>query len=305
MAAQAKDNRAGDDAPARPGRLGRGLAALIGDMGPDTSAAAPAPDRQQPKRVPIAFLKANPRNPRKAFSADQINDLASSIKEKGIIQPIIVRPGAGADEFEIVAGERRWRAAQKAGLHEVPVIVHALNDQEALEIAIVENVQRADLDPIEEAMGYQQLLSEFSYTQDALAKVIGKSRSHVANTIRLLKLPDSVQAHLREGKLTAGHARTLITSDDPERLAELMINQGMNVRQAETVTRKGDAKPHKSPTPPAPKDADTLALEKALGDALGLNVSISHRGETGGDVRVTYKTLEQLDLICKRLKGGR
>lgn len=309
MSAQSKDNRMMADNQQRPGRLGRGLAALIGDIGPAETAAANSqgmPERT-PRKVPIAFLRANPRNPRKAFAADAIAELAESIRQKGIIQPIIVRAVAGAtDEYEIVAGERRWRAAQRAGLHDVPIIVHELDDREALEIAIVENVQRTDLDPVEEAMGYEQLIAEFSYTQDALSKVIGKSRSHVANTLRLLKLPESVKEHLRSGRLSAGHARTLVTSDHPEELADRIINEGMNVREAESAARKGEAKPRAKAAPEATaKDADTLALEKAISDVIGLDLKVAHRPTGGGTVTVSYRTLEQLDFICNRLKGGR
>ncbi|KAB2864392.1 MAG: ParB/RepB/Spo0J family partition protein, partial [Bauldia sp.] len=184
-------------------RLGRGLAALIGDMG--TEPVAERPSATSPRRLPLAFLRANPRNPRKAFDTDDLNDLAASIREKGVVQPILVRPVAGADDsYEIIAGERRWRAAQKAGLHEVPVVVHDVSDKEALELAIIENVQRADLNPLEEAVGYQQLIEEHSYSQAQLAEVIGKSRPHIANTLRLLKLPDSVREYLKTGQLSAG-----------------------------------------------------------------------------------------------------
>jgi len=295
MSAQAKDSRGGDSA--HPSRLGRGLAALIGDIGEE--AAGPGRAAQ---RVPTAFLKPNPRNPRKRFGDEQIADLTDSIRQKGIIQPIIVRSVAGAaDEFEIVAGERRWRAAQKAGLHEVPVLVYDLGDKEALEIAIVENVQRTDLNPIEEAHGYEQLVGEFQYTQDELARIIGKSRSHVANTLRLLKLPEKVQAYLRSGKLSAGHARALVTHPDPVGLAERIVALDLSVRETETAVRKPGAAPRRNRSG---KDADTLALEKALSDALGLTVAIDHKIGIGGEVRIRYRTLEQLDVICHRLKGG-
>lgn len=305
MSVQEKKQRTSENGAAKTERLGRGLAALMGDMGPEIGLSTQK--KQIARRVPVAFLKPNPRNPRKEFTQEQIDNLAASIKQRGILQPIIVRSGSGADEFEIVAGERRWRAAQKAGLHDVPVIVHVLDDREALEIAIVENVQRTDLDPIEEAAGYQQLISEFNYTQDALANAIGKSRSHVANTMRLLKLPEAVRAHLRSGLLTAGHARALLASDDPEHLAEIMIGQGLNVRDAEMMTRKGtpQARPRQSSrSRSAGKDADMIALEKSLGDALGLRVLISHHGDAGGDLRITYRTLDQLNLVCQRLRAS-
>jgi ParB family chromosome partitioning protein len=302
MAAQPKDRSGGEPAhPAPPSRLGRGLAALIGDIGQEAAGAAPGRATQ---RVPIAFLRPNPRNPRKDFGDAQIADLAQSIRHKGIVQPIIVRPVDGAaDQFEIVAGERRWRAAQKAGLHEVPVLVYALGDKEALEIAIVENVQRADLNPIEEAHGYSRLCGEFGYHHDELAKMIGKSRSHVANTMRLLGLPETVQAYLRSGELSAGHARALVNHPDPVGLARRIVELGLSVRDTEDAARPAGAAPRRRKAPG--KDADTLALEKALSDALGLGVTIEHKGEAGGEVRVRYRTLEQLDAVCRRLEGGR
>lgn len=282
----------------RPTRLGRGLAALIGDVGQDLPVS---PDRSKAtRRIPTAFIRPNPRNPRRYFSPEQIHDLADSIRQKGIIQPIIVRPVEGEpDQFELVAGERRWRAAQKAGLHEVPVLVYALSDKESLEIAIVENVQRADLNPIEEALGYDQLIKEFDYTQEALSKIIGKSRSHVANTMRLLKLPESVKDYLRAGEITAGHARALINHPDPEALARKIVALNLNVRATEAATRKPGAARNKVD---AEKDADTRALERAMSDALGLGVEINHKGETGGDIRIRYHTLEQLDHVCQRLR---
>ncbi|HXK54303.1 MAG TPA: ParB/RepB/Spo0J family partition protein [Hyphomicrobiales bacterium] len=293
---------AGGEDAARPKRLGRGLAALIGDMGNETDAP---PRNGSTQRVPTAFLRPNPHNPRKSFAADQIEDLANSIREKGIVQPIIVRSVDGeADHFEIVAGERRWRAAQRAGLHEVPVLVYALSDREALEVAVVENVQRADLNPIEEALGYQQLIGEFDYTQEALAKVIGKSRSHVANMMRLLKLPAGVQDYLKAGELSAGHARALITHPDPEALARRIVELGFSVRDTESAANAA-RNPRPAGQPGAVvKDADTLSLEKALGDVLGMRVSISHRGGEGGELKIAYRSLEQLDDICRRLKGG-
>ena len=285
--------------PAR-NRLGRGLATLIGDLGTETADN----DRSRPqRRLPIDFLRANPSNPRRSFDSGDLDDLANSVREKGVVQPILVRSVAGtADSFEIIAGERRWRAAQKAGLHEVPVVVREASDKEALELAIIENVQRADLNALEEARGYQQLVDEYDYDAAALANVIGKSRSHVANTLSLLKLPPVVQAYLREGKLTAGHARALVNTDDPESSAKRIVESGMTVREAETLrrTQGGKGKPGSSKSH---KDADTIALEKSLSDHLGLTVSIDHQAN-GGKVHIAYKTLEQLDAISRRLRGG-
>ena len=277
--------------------LGRGLSALIGD---DV-----APARAEPKggrTLPVAFLKPNPNQPRKNFAESDLEDLANSIREKGVLQPILVRPVKGAsDSFEIVAGERRWRAAQRAKLHDVPVVVRELDDGEALELAIVENVQRADLNAIEEAAAYQELIGRFAYTQERIAQEVGKSRSHVANTLRLLKLPEAVQAMLRDGRLTAGHARTLIGVPDPEARAKAIIDAELNVRQAEQRSdqaRKGLEKKGFE------KDPNTLALEKRLSDVLGLQVEIHDRGKKGGEVKVRYKTLEQLDEVCRRLSRG-
>src|SRR5215468_2873304 len=243
-------------------RLGRGLAALIGDVG-NAAAAEPVQDRgRNQRRVPIAFLKPNPNNPRRIFSDAELGELADSIRERGIIQPIVVRTVRGAsDSYEIIAGERRWRAAQRAGLHEVPIIVHEASDAEALEIAIIENVQRTDLNPLEEAMGYQSLADTYKYTQDDIAKTVGKSRSHVANTLRLLKLPEAVKAYINVGKLTAGHARALINHPDPESAARDIVEKGLNVRQVEALGQeqalaKGKAV-GKRARASASKDADT------------------------------------------------
>lgn len=283
-------------------RLGRGLAALIGDVGEETQAIERV---RATRRVPIEFIRANPRNPRRLFRDEDLQELADSIKERGIIQPLVVRTVAGvADAYEIVAGERRWRAAQRAGLHEVPIHLVEVGDREALELAIIENVQRSDLNPLEEAMGYAELIEQFGYAQADLARIIGKSRSHVANMLRLLKLPESVQAHLRDGRITAGHARALLAHDDPERVAAEIIAGGLNVRQVEALAQdqaEAAGKVRQS-RPRAEKDADTRALEQALSDALGMVVSIDHRG-AGGEVRIRYKSLEQLDEVCRRLKG--
>ena len=283
-------------------RLGRGLAALMGDVGDETRTG----DRSQAsqRKVPTEFLKPNPRNPRKTFEEPDLADLSASIKEKGIIQPIIVREKAGvADIYEIIAGERRWRAAQRAGLHEVPIVVVQASDRDALEMAIIENVQRADLNPIEEAAGYERLMAEFSYAQSDLAQMIGKSRSHIANMLRLMKLPDSVKELLRNGSLTAGHGRALLSVKDPESVARRIVERGMTVRDVERIAQEDTSGTKKtSPSKKTEKDPDTRALEKALEDVLGLGVSIMH-GARGGELRIKYRTLEQLDDICLRLRG--
>ena len=282
-------------------RLGRGLAALIGDVG-DESAALERTRSQ--KRVPIEFLKPNPRNPRRHFAEAELAELAASIKERGIIQPILARTLRGAvDQYEIVAGERRWRAAQRAGLHDVPIVLLEVSDKEALELAIIENVQRADLNALEEAGGYQALADEFKYSQDDIAKIVGKSRSHVANTLRLLKLPDSVQTYIRDGQLSAGHARALLGQADPVAMAKSIVEQGLNVRQVEALAQETASLSGKIAKlrPRGEKDADTIALEKRLSDALGLVVTIAHRGK-GGEMKIRYKTLDQLDEVIRRLE---
>ena len=287
---------------ARP-RLGRGLAALIGDMGDEIGVMERA--RGQ-RRVPVEFLRPNPRNPRKTFNEEELSQLAASIRERGIVQPIVVRSMPNLpDAYEIVAGERRWRAAQSAGLHEVPVVVVEVDDKTSLEFAILENVQRADLNAVEEASAYQRLMSEFSYTQEELGKTLGKSRSHVANTLRLLNLPEPVQKMLVSNQLTAGHARALLAVPDPVAVAKRVVDQGLTVRQVEEIAQGDQALPADLETKSAKpgkggKDPDTRALEKALQDVLGLAVSINHKGH-GGEVRIQYKTLEQLDGLCRRL----
>lgn len=286
-------------------RLGRGLAALIGEMDRPAQQgrqqAAPSPAIAD-GRVPIEFVSPNPKNPRRSFADEELADLAQSIREHGIVQPVLVRHRTDG-KYEIIAGERRWRAAQRAGLAEIPVLVRDVDDRTALELAIIENVQRADLNPVEEALGYQQLIDEHSYTQADLGTVIGKSRSHVANTLRLLKLPDSIRDLLVNGSLSAGHARTLVTAPDPASLAKRIVDGGLSVRQAEALAQRseaGDTKPRKAPQA-AEKDPDTLALEKLLSDVTGLSVAISHK-EKGGEVRIGYRTLDQLDDLCRRLQ---
>ncbi len=273
---------------ARHRGLGRGLSALIGD---DAGAG------RNSRTVPVAFLRPNRFQPRKAISPDELNDLANSIREKGVLQPILVRPIKGETEaFEIVAGERRWRAAQLAKLHDVPIIVRELSDGESLELAIIENVQRTDLNAVEEATAYRELMEQFGYTQDRVAQEVGKSRSHVANTLRLLKLPESVQAMLRSGELTAGHARTLIGADDPEALARIIVASALNVREAEQRSKSKTGKRSH-----AAKNPDTKALEDNISNMLGLKVQILDKGKAGGEMRIVYRTLEQLDEICRRL----
>jgi len=285
-------------------RLGRGLAALIGDVGDEIGALERA--RGQ-RKVPVEFLRPNARNPRKTFNDAELEDLAASVRERGILQPIIVRSIPGMlDAYEIIAGERRWRAAQRAELHDVPVILVEANDREALEIAIVENVQRADLNAMEEAAGYERLIAEFDYTQNDLAKVIGKSRSHVANTLRLSKLPEPVKLLVSDGSLSAGHARALLAVSEPEQVAKRIVEQGLTVRDIERLGQdeaRSENKPVRAAAPKPDKDPDTRAVEKALEEALGLGVSIQHRANGGGEMKISYKTLEQLDALCRRLKA--
>jgi ParB family chromosome partitioning protein len=283
-------------------RLGRGLAALIGEMDQPTPVEAEravSADRM----IPIEFVGRNPRNPRRFFDDAELHELASSIRQHGIVQPIVVRT-IGRDRYEIIAGERRWRAAQLAGLVEIPVIIRDVDDKTALEIAIVENVQRADLNPLEEALGYEQLIAEYGYTQNDLGEIIGKSRSHVANSLRLLKLPEPVRDLLAAGSLSAGHARALVSTSDPAALAKTIVAKGMSVRDAEKLAQndiKAQSEPQGAATRREQKDSDTLALERTLSDALGLYVSINHKAN-GGQIRISYKSLEQLEEICRLLE---
>ena len=285
-------------------RLGRGLASLMGEVSEESPSADNA---RKPRRAPIENLTPNPRNPRRAFTEAELSELTASIKERGIIQPIVVRALKGKDDrFEIIAGERRWRAAQRAGLHDVPVAVVEATDAQALEFAIIENVQRADLNPIEEAAGYLALMEEFNHGQDDVAQIVGKSRSHVANLVRLLKLSEPVKALIQSGQLSAGHARQLIGQPNALELAKDIIKRGLNVRQVETEMRKDgaaqsrdvrkEAKGHTS----GAKDPDTKALEKKLSDALGLHVTVDHRGQ-GGTLHIKYSDLEQLDSVIRKL----
>jgi len=288
-------------------RLGRGLASLIGDVGDETSAPEPA---RKPRRVPIENLVPNPRNPRRAFTEAELNELAESIRERGIIQPIVVREHGGPGHYEIVAGERRWRAAQRAGLHEVPVAIVEATDVQSLEFAIIENVQRADLNAIEEAAGYVALMEQCNHTQEQVAQIVGKSRPHVANMVRLLKLPEPVKALVRAGKLSAGHARLLVGHVNAQVLAEMAIDEGYSVRQLEEWVREEEGKPGDATFDAqqkkiragvaAGKTADTRALERRLSDALGLEVKVDHRGD-GGTLHIKYKDLDQLDGVLRKL----
>jgi ParB family chromosome partitioning protein len=287
----------------KPSRLGRGLAALIGDMAPIEAPRADVPAAAGPRRVPLSAIIANRANPRRDFDGAQLDELTASIREKGVMQPLLVRPSEDPAIYEIIAGERRWRAAQKAGLHDVPVIVREVDDKEALELAIIENVQRVDLNPLEEAQGYEQLIEHFSYTQQDLAQVIGKSRSHVANTLRLLKLPAEVRDMVDRGVLTAGHARTLITAADPGGLARQIVAEGLSVREAEALSQRGAA-PARPSRSAEPRDADMVALEKRLSDAIGFRTEVHHKGNGGGTVVVNYRSLEQLDGIIALLTGS-
>lgn len=280
-------------------RLGRGLAALIGD---DTTEEAVIQDIRTLRHMPIELMHASPNNPRKHFGESDLDDLAKSIREKGLLQPIVVRPRPDG-EYEIVAGERRWRASQRAGIHDVPVLIRELSDGEALEIALIENIQRSDLNPLEEARAYSLLLEQFNYTQQQLAESVGKSRSHIANTLRLLNLPDSVRSQIETGKLTAGHARTLVATDSPAELADQIIKLGLSVRETESLVREsGNPAQNKRSKPE--KDADTKTLEHDLTAATGLKVEIAHRGTAGGTVTISYKSLEQLEDICRRLQSS-
>jgi ParB family chromosome partitioning protein len=292
-------------------RLGRGLAALIGDV--DEDAAAPAERSRGQRRVAIEFLRPNPRNPRKHFAEADLQELSDSIRQRGIVQPIVVRALPGVpDAFEIVAGERRWRAAQRAGLHEVPVAVVEVDDRTSLEYAILENVQRSDLNAVEEAAGYERLMREFDYNQAELAQILGKSRSHLANTLRLLNLPPNIQSMVGRGELTAGHARALLGLKDPEAVARRITERGLSVRDVERIAQgeQRSADSHKGETAVGSrrkaaddKDPDTRALEKAIEDVIGLHVAIEH-GARGGEIRIRYATLEQLDGLCRRLRNA-
>lgn len=297
-----------DRKPERRG-LGRGLSALMADINVGSNPAVTGEARATPRRsdslVPIEKLIPNPQQPRRDFSAQALEDLAASIRQRGVLQPLIVRPVPGSDSFEIVAGERRWRAAQLTQLHELPVLVRDFDDTEVLEVAIIENIQRADLNAIEEAAGFRQLMTRFGHTQEKLAEALSKSRSHIANLLRLLNLPEDVQALVRDGKLTAGHARALITSPDASDLARKVIARGLSVRETEDLARaikpsaQGMARRTRGPHE---KDADTRALEADLAANLGMSVSINHEpGGDAGTITIRYNTLDDLDNLCRVL----
>ena len=284
--------------------LGRGLSALMADVEPQAGTS-----RRPDATLPIDRIYPNPDQPRRSFTPDQLEELAASIREKGVIQPLIVRPRPGQDgDYEIVAGERRWRAAQMAQLHEVPVVIRDFDDTEVLEIAIVENIQRADLNPVEEAAAFRALMDRFGHTQEKLSTALGKSRSYIANILRLLTLPAEVQAHLREGRLSAGHARALITAEDPVALAQKVIAGALSVRQTEALAKKPKQSSRPTGKPSAgmvDKDADTRAIEGDLSAALRMGVQITHDpGGEGGRMTIRYSSLDQLDELCMRLSGG-
>lgn len=296
-------------APSKLG-LGRGLSSLMDVREPAYDEIAVVSnernDIQSTKEVPIEFLVANEYQPRIHFDDNKAKELLDSVRSKGILQPLLVR-SKGKDSFEIIAGERRWRAAQAAGLHHVPVVVKELSDEEALEVAIIENIQRHDLNPIEEALGYKRLMDEFSHTQNALGKAVGKSRSHVANMLRLLVLSDSVQKYMRDGFISMGHARALITAENPEELAKMVVREGLSVRQTEKLTKKAKAgEKGESPSQSSKrisKDVDTIAFENELATVLGLKVELDSPNGESGVLKIYYKSLEQLDDVCAKLNN--
>ncbi|MBY6154950.1 ParB/RepB/Spo0J family partition protein [Vannielia litorea] len=279
--------------------LGRGLSALMADVAPrdDSSSVPTAAER----RLPIERVEPNPEQPRRDFEMEPLQELAESIREHGIIQPLIVRKNpTKSDIYQIVAGERRWRAAQMAQLHEVPVIIRDFSDEEVLEVAIIENIQREDLNPIDEAHGYRQLVERFGHTQEHLAKALGKSRSHLANLMRLLQLPEDVQRLLRDGRLSSGHARALITSENASELARTVVQKGLSVRDTEKLA-KGGTQSKRQAKPSLSKDADTKALENDLSANLGLKVSIEHAANGSGKMVLSYRDLDDLDALCRVL----
>ncbi|MCF2906038.1 ParB/RepB/Spo0J family partition protein [Octadecabacter sp. CECT 8868] len=293
--------------PKSPNRgLGRGLSSLMSDVNQTHDAPSDRPLRSE-QSLPIDQVYPNPDQPRRTFDEESLSDLTASIAEKGIIQPLIVRKrDSDSGAYEIVAGERRWRAAQRAKLHEVPVIVRDFNDVEVLEVAIIENIQRSDLNAIDEAAGYKQLMEKFGRTQDEMGKALGKSRSHIANSVRLLTLPSSVQAFLEDGRLSAGHARALVGHPDADALAAEIVKKGLSVRDAERLSKKDKSKlTMPARKKPAPKDADTVQIENELGANLGMKVSISHAdGKENGQIVLNYRNLEQLDDLLRLLSGS-
>lgn len=285
--------------------LGRGLSTLLADV--DLNADLPSNSRSEAARapdtvLPIEKIRPNPDQPRRSFKPEHLDELVASIREKGVLQPLIVRPDPAAPgQYQIVAGERRWRAAQRAQLHSLPVVIRDFSDSEVLEVAIIENIQRADLNAVEEAAGYRQLMDSFGHTQEQLAVALGKSRSHIANLLRLLSLPEAVLDHLRAGRLSAGHARALVPATNPEALARQIIQGGLSVRQAEALVKNAAAPVQKRALKPG-KDSDTRAIEADLTAHLRLKVSIDHRaGGQAGELRISYKTLDELDGLCQLL----
>jgi ParB family chromosome partitioning protein len=272
-------------------------------MGDVSAEATTTPERARAqRRVPIEYLRPNPRNPRRNFSDAELDELAASIREHGIIQPVVVRPVRGAkDAYEIIAGERRWRAAQRAALHEIPIVPFEATDSEALELAIIENVQRTDLNPLEEAGGYEALASEYGHSHEDIAKIVGKSRSHVTNTLRLLKLPEPVKAYIHAGKITAGAARMLIGATDPEEMAREIVDRGLNVRQVEALAKDRASGSGKAVKKRVVKNADTIALERRVSNTLGLTVTVDHRSR-GGVLHIHYRSLDQLEEVLRRLE---
>ena len=289
--------------------LGRGLSALLDEAEAPTAGPGVAePAAAGAQEAPIELLRRNPDQPRRHFAEAELAELADSIREKGVLQPILVRPVAGTPgEYQIVAGERRWRAAQQAGLRTVPILVRDLDDLDVLEIGIIENVQRADLNALEEALAYKALIDRFGRTQDVVARVVGKSRSHVANALRLLNLPEEVREHLAAGRLSAGHARAIATAPDPVGLARAVIDRDLSVRQAEALSRQAQDRPAPAPTvsgaPRRGRNPDTVALEEDIAEALGLKVQIEDKGGRG-EMTIRYESLEQLDHLCQRLTAG-
>lgn len=292
------------DLKPRKGGLGRGLSALMADVELAPSAAPSSPGRA-PLVVPVEQLIPNPDQPRRQFEPEALAELAASIRNRGVLQPLIVRPHpTEPDLYQIVAGERRWRASQIAQLHELPVLVRELSDAEVLEVALIENIQRANLNPIEEAASFRQLMDRFGHTQERLAEALDKSRSHISNSLRLLNLPDQVQGFVREGKISAGHARALITAPDPVAMARKVIDRNLSVRETEALARQQAERPEPAPRVRAEKDADTRALESDLSAHLKMRVRIEHAGQDGGRVTITYRDLDQLDRLCQLLGAG-
>ena len=296
-----------DKKPERRG-LGRGLSALMADVGPSESAVSTDRSIAPERHIPVEKIRPNPNQPRRTFTREQLDDLTNSIREKGIIQPLILRENKEeAGTYQIVAGERRWRAAQAAQLHEVPAVIRDYDDTEMLEVAIIENIQRADLNPIEEAAGYRQLMDRFGHTQERIGEVLGKSRSHIANLLRLLTLPDDVQKMLGEGQLSAGHARALVTMPNASELARQIVSKGLSVRETESLVKRASSPPRpKTARPAREKDADTRAIEQDLSAALGMKTQIEHKANgQSGLLSIQYASLDQLDELCRILSSAR